>query len=427
MKNRLQKIVRSELVVNSAKLLSANVIAQGIGLIVYPILTRLYRPEDFGLFNLFSAIGNVLVLLSTAEYQYAIVLPKEEEKARALVRLCTTLLLTTVGITLLSIGFSHPIATLFNTQELAHWYWLMPTFVLVMGGWNILNYWYIRRKVYGRISGYQISQSILSAGGKIGLGSTGLLEGGMIINIVFAPLLSLLLSISLAWKQHIRPLFYADSVTKRRVAKEYRKFPIYTLPRSVVNMVAGQLPVLLLTPVFGTKAIGFWSMAILLGFAPISMITKALYQVLYQHVSTCVNERKKIGRLFKRFTIGTLCIVVPTFIVLYMILPLLTQWLLGSEWRITGEYIRWMLPWLCFSTLTASTGFLADIFFKQHVGLLFEILMALLRTIGVSLGLWFSNFSVAVVGYAIGSAIAVFAQYIWLLSLVRHHDANIAV
>ncbi|MGN1239473.1 MAG: oligosaccharide flippase family protein, partial [Paludibacteraceae bacterium] len=75
MKEQIRKIARSELVRNSAKLLSANVIAQAIGLLVYPILTRLYSPEDFGLLNLFLSIGGVLVLLSTAEYQYAIVLP----------------------------------------------------------------------------------------------------------------------------------------------------------------------------------------------------------------------------------------------------------------------------------------------------------------------------------------------------------------
>ena len=58
---------------NVAKLLSANVVAQVIGLLVYPILTRMYTPEDFGLMNLFVSIGSVLVILATAEYYYAIV------------------------------------------------------------------------------------------------------------------------------------------------------------------------------------------------------------------------------------------------------------------------------------------------------------------------------------------------------------------
>ena len=50
--SNIKRILQSDLAKNSAKLLSANVIAQAIGLLVYPILTRLYLPADFGLFNL---------------------------------------------------------------------------------------------------------------------------------------------------------------------------------------------------------------------------------------------------------------------------------------------------------------------------------------------------------------------------------------
>ena len=421
-RHTIQRIAKSELTKNSAKLLSANVVAQAIGLLVYPLLTRLYTPDDFGLLNLFLSIGGVLVLLSTAEYQYAIVLPKREEDARGLVQVCDFLLLITTGIVLLSVPFSKPIARLFNTQELANWYWLMPLFVLVMGLWNILNYWYIRRKAYSRISGYQMGQSILAASGKLGLGTMGYLQGGMIITTIFAPLVSISISILLAWKKHIRYLFANPQVKLKELLKQYQNFPVYSLPRSVINMVAGQLPVLLLTPMFGTREIGFCSMAILLAFSPISMITRAIYQVLYQHVTVKVNTKQKVSQLFRQFTIGALSITIPCFSVLYFFLPQLCQWLLGSEWSVTGEYIRWMLPWLCCNVLTSSTSFLYDIFFKQQKALLFEILMAILRAIGVLCGILTNSFEIAIAGYALGSAISVLTQYIWLLNLVKKYD-----
>ena len=76
----LRNLIQSDGIRNFAKLLSANVVAQAIGLLVYPILTRLYAPDDFGLLNLFLSIGGVLVILATAEYQYAIVLTKRMRK-----------------------------------------------------------------------------------------------------------------------------------------------------------------------------------------------------------------------------------------------------------------------------------------------------------------------------------------------------------
>ena len=114
----LKNKLRSELVRNSARLLSANVVAQAIGLLVYPILTRMYAPDDFGLLNLFMSIGGIFVLISTADYQNAIVLPKEESRARALVQLCGCLLLAMVVVLVLSIPFSNPIARLFKANML---------------------------------------------------------------------------------------------------------------------------------------------------------------------------------------------------------------------------------------------------------------------------------------------------------------------
>ena len=73
---KITNSVRSEFGRNSAKLLSSNAIAQIIGLLIYPILSRLYSPDDFGLVNLFLSIGGVITLFATAEYQYAIMLPK---------------------------------------------------------------------------------------------------------------------------------------------------------------------------------------------------------------------------------------------------------------------------------------------------------------------------------------------------------------
>ena len=93
----LRSIVKSSGVRNFTKLLSANVVAQVIGLVVYPILTRIYAPEDFGLLNLFLSIGGILVILSTAEYYNAIVLPEKKEDGLSVVSLCASMLLLTVG------------------------------------------------------------------------------------------------------------------------------------------------------------------------------------------------------------------------------------------------------------------------------------------------------------------------------------------
>lgn len=418
-------LIKSSGVRNFTKLLSANVVAQIIGLVVYPILTRMYAPEDFGLLNLFLSIGNVLVVLAIADYYYAIVLPKEEKDAVALTHISVFFLLITTCLVAASSVFSQSISTLFKSPALAKYYWMMPIFVLVMGGWNILNYWYIRQKKFGHISGYQVSQSMLSAGGKMGLGYAGFLQGGMIYSVVIAPLVALLLSVFVNSHKILAPLRTISWHDMWKQGRQYHNFPFFVLPRSFINVLAGQLPVLLLTPFFGAKYVGLLSMAVLLGYTPIGTISRAIYQVLYQHTTECVHQSLPIKSMFRRFIGYTSVVIIPIFGILYFVLPNLTAWLLGYEWRIVGDYIRWMLPWLYVSLLTGSTCYLSDIFMKQKTGLFFEILLAVCRVVGLSVGIITKDFTTAIAAYSVGTAVAVLAQLIWLASLVRRYDKSL--
>jgi O-antigen/teichoic acid export membrane protein len=190
-------------------------------------------------------------------------------------------------------------------------------------------------------------------------------------------------------------------------------------------MLAGQLPVLLLTPIFGAEYVGWWSMAILLGFTPVSVIVRSIYQVMYQYTTDRVNKQLPIYVYFRRFTWIVLGLGLPFFAVLCYYMIDITTLVLGTGWEATGIYLRWMLPWVLCSLLTGSVSFLADVFFKQKVGLCFEILTSLLRTLGVVLGVVYEDFTLSIIGYSIGTAIAVAAQYIWLLGLTRQYDATL--
>ena len=426
----LRTLLKSSGLRNFTKLLSANVIAQVIGLVVYPILTRMYSPEDFGLLNLFLSIGGVLIILSTAEYYYAIVLPKSNKDAISVMLSGGICLLIVGGLLGVSVLFSQPLSHLFASPKLADYYWLLPIYVTLMGAWNLLNYWYVRLGNYRGISSYQITQSVLTSTGKIGLGSLGVYTGGMIYAVVVGPLLSIVGSIfrqRVSMQQYVRQ-WQEYKISWRDIwqqAKIYRNFPIFVMPRSFINMMAGQLPVLLLTPFFGPKLVGFYSLALLLGYTPIGTVTRAVYQVLYQYTTECVHGGKRIGHIFKWFLLAASAIIIPVFVGISFVLPDLTGWLFGAEWCVSGEYVRWMLPWLYMSFLSCSINYLFDVFMKQKVGLWMEMLLAVCRTVGLLIGVWLNDFVVAIASYSIGTALALVVQIIWMLRLVYRYDQSI--
>ncbi len=410
---------------NSARLLSANVLAQAIGLLVYPVLTRLYAPDDFGLLNLFFSIGGVLTLLSTAEYQYAIVLPKEENSARALFQVGGMVLLAVTAFMVLTVPFSRPLAHLFNAPVLTKWYWLLPFYVFGTGLWTLLNYYYTRGKMFRRISRFQVVQSSLAAGTKTGLGVAGWIGGGLIVGSVAAFWTAIVVNVCSAGRKVLGGLLQVDRHACREVAKEYANFPKFSLPRALVNNLGGNLPALLLTPFFGLSEAGFFGMAVSLGFRPLNMISTSLYQTFYQQTADAVNGGRPIWPLIRRFLCGTLSVAVPVFVGLYFVLPALIGWLLGSEWVTVAQCLRWMMPWLLMSLLVAPICYLSDVFGKQKTGLFFEVVLLAARVAGMTVGIVAEDFVWAVAGYSLGGAVVIGCQLVWLLGLAKDYERSI--
>ncbi|MEA1954754.1 MAG: translocase, partial [Campylobacterota bacterium] len=61
--------------------MTGTTIAQAIPIAISPILTRIYTPEDFGVFALFIAITAIFGGIANARYELAIMLPKKDEDA----------------------------------------------------------------------------------------------------------------------------------------------------------------------------------------------------------------------------------------------------------------------------------------------------------------------------------------------------------
>ena len=63
--------------------MSGTVIAQVIGLLITPILTRLYAADAFGEMALFMSISSIIGVVACLKYELAIVIPKEDDEAVA--------------------------------------------------------------------------------------------------------------------------------------------------------------------------------------------------------------------------------------------------------------------------------------------------------------------------------------------------------
>ena len=121
--------------------MTGTIIAQAIPIAISPILTRIYRPEDFGLYAIFVAIITILGTVVSGRYELAIMLPKKDEDAinifalGILITVCMT-----AFITILVVALNDFIVSLLNNQEIRYWLYLVPDSVFFVGCFNLLSY-----------------------------------------------------------------------------------------------------------------------------------------------------------------------------------------------------------------------------------------------------------------------------------------------
>ncbi|MGB4183347.1 MAG: oligosaccharide flippase family protein, partial [Dethiobacteria bacterium] len=112
---------------NVFKLITGNVAAQLITIGAMPIFTRMYTPDDFGIYQLFVSITSVLIVVAALQYDMAIMLPPAEEDAVNVTALSVIVVTIFSLLTLPIIGcFRVSIAYFFEAKEMAPYLWLAP-------------------------------------------------------------------------------------------------------------------------------------------------------------------------------------------------------------------------------------------------------------------------------------------------------------
>ncbi len=331
---------KSEFSRNVVTLMTGTTIAQAIPVAISPILTRIYTPEDFGVFALFVAIASIFGSIANGRYELAIMLPKKDEDAInifALGLIITTVLSLTLFV--LVILLNDYFIQLLNNSEIGLWLYFIPLSVFFTGIFNNLTYFNNRKKNYKDIANATIIKSVILSIlqlsiGFVKTGASGLISG-QIISMMFANLK--LLKNIINNKVLISKI---NTLKIKAVAKRYKDFPKINLPHTIFSSISMSLPILVITFYFSTKEAGYFSLVSRTIMFPIGLISNAYYQVFFEAFSNEVNKEKFFWHKFKQINI----IFIPIFLILWIIFPTLFTFVFGEEWKTAGSYAQVLLP-----------------------------------------------------------------------------------
>lgn len=373
--NLLNKIkVKSKISKNILTLMAGTTVAQAISIVVSPLLTRIYTPEDFGVFALYIAIVSFIAVVITARYEIAIVLPKSDEDAINIVAFCFIITGLLVSITTLVILlFKDLILDILNAQAIGNFIYLIPLSLLLAGILQTFNYWSNRKEYFKNISSSQIIQSF-SIGITQPLFGYFSINGGLILGNIFGRILSAFVLVDKFLKNDKEQLKNINKEKMLTLMKKYKDFPLVNSLHAFSDILRTSGSVILISSFFGASILGFYTLSLRALQVPIGIIGSALGQVLYKKFTTLHNEGENLYPYVKSVVLKLFLVAVPLFGILFFIAPELFSFIFGEKWRVAGKYTQLLIPYLFMNFLISPISHIPIILGEQKKFFYFNII-----------------------------------------------------
>lgn len=356
------------------RLAGATALAQGLSIAALPILTRVFRPEDFALLAVFTALLGLISVVAGLRLNLAIPLPQDDGEAAALLSL--SLLATTavsVCVAVLCLGWSAPISVALGAPEIAPFLWLLPPAVWLAATYAALQYWSSRARRYREIARTRLSRS---AGGTctqllfaaLYPSTIGLVAGQIVTS--GAGVLSLARSL---WR-HDRRAFSA--LTIQQLTKTWRqwwRFPALSVPEALTNAAGLQVPVLLIAAWSAGPEAGFLMLCMRLLGAPMVLLGTSVGQVFLTEAPGHARTAS-LGQFTKRTITNLAATGVPLIAAAGLLGPLVFPAIFGDSWRAAGDLLFVMTPWFALQFITTPVSAVLQI--RGRLGLAIGLQLA---------------------------------------------------
>ncbi|MGD9511195.1 MAG: lipopolysaccharide biosynthesis protein [Geminicoccaceae bacterium] len=335
LKQRFDRFTRQSMLLSGG-----SVVAQAIIVAGSPILTRLYSPEDFGVFAVLTAWISIVGPVACLGLETPILVEQDDRRACSLTlaalisALGTTALLVAVVALLARSGW--PSAVWGRADALV---WLIPFGVLLYSLAQPLANLALRGGAVIANSLTQVLQAICQLAAQVALGISGTgLAIGYVVGLT-PRLLWLGRVVQPALRRHLQELDPQELTAAFR--REWR-YPLIAVPSTLLRLGSQFLPVVIVTLLYGPGIGGLFGLAQRVVTMPVRMIGLATSQAFLAEARTL--DRAGLRRLLAATVLRFFVIGLAWGMPLALVAPYLFAFVFGSEWRMAGEITRVLIP-----------------------------------------------------------------------------------
>jgi O-antigen/teichoic acid export membrane protein len=410
---------KSEFSRNVLTLMTGTTIAQAIPIAISPILTRIYTPEDFGVFALFVALTGVFSVIASGRYELAIMLPKDDEDAINIFSLGMTIVISLSLFLLTIVNLFHTDFTrVLNNDDIGDWLYFIPVAFFFTGLFNMLSYYNNRKKNYKDIATATITKSIILAivqlsMGFVKTGASGLISGH-IISTMFANIRLL--------KNIMKDKILISKISKIKMismAKHYKDFPLYQAPHAILNTFSSNIPVYMFTPFFGLTVVGFYSLSIRIVFTPMMILSGASAKVYNQNVTQLYHDDGDVHGFTVRLLKSLVTKILIPFLIIVIFAPDIFSFIFGENWREAGIYTQILAPWLLLNILVSTISFIPSLVNMQKKAFQVSIVYTVIVSLAIFVGVFYHSIYVSLFLFSFSACCILLYNLQWMLKVLR--------
>jgi lipopolysaccharide exporter len=414
-------IPRSSFAKNVLTLITGATIAQAIPIVISPIISRLYSPDDFGQFAIFMAITAIIGSVATLRYEMAIVLPNNNKDAINLLTISVVFSFLIAGITLL---------TVFLLKcQIAHWsgftsnpnyLYFIPLSVLSIGCYQAFNYWSTHLKQFKNNAVSKVAQTSTNSVISITVGTLQKSPFGLIIGQVIGQMIAALVLFTKTIRSKSNYFKDVSWATMKQNLIKYKHHAGINSSHVLLDSILNHGITFLLVLFFTNAIVGFYAFAYRILKAPLSIIGSAMSQVFFQEASVLKSNGKSIQPLVTSIYKKQLLLGLLPFTVLLIFTPQIFAFIFGSQWREAGIIAQILLPWIFLNFLVSPVSTITIVAHKQKEALLLTIVDGLFKFTSILIGHYVNSYLVAFTLMSVSGCLLMVFDLFWYYRIAKN-------
>ncbi|MDT7857638.1 lipopolysaccharide biosynthesis protein [Rubrivirga sp. S365] len=342
--------------------------AQALAFAARPALTRLFTPEAFGVLTVVTTVLAVASTVASGGYRAAILLPRGGADRASVVALALACALGATGAAAFGVWAAPWLGLASGATALAL-AWLPPALLSVEAG-GAAETWLTGRGQFRAVSAARFAQSAVTVGVQLAVGLTvARTTDGAAVGLVGGVAAGFAAGAVVSWSW----LALADGrlwegVTRARVvalARRYARFPAFSAPAALLNVLATRVPVFALVAFYGEAVVGQFGVAFGTLVLPLGLVAGSVGQAFFPRAADA-RWTGGLPALTRAAARGLWGVCAYPALAALVAGPTLFAFVFGAEWAEAGRYAQRIAPWVLLASVAPPLTSVFDVLERQR-------------------------------------------------------------